>query len=228
MNAPTLYKILDQNCWLSPERAIYWEEEQALIVSDLHFGKTGHFRKNGIGVPQAVYQEDLLRLVNLISFFKPSKIIAVGDLFHSVENLEMELFSKWRKDFSEMEFVLVRGNHDILLDSWYEKNNIQLEQNNYSIGPFAFVHDPNDALSNDHSSPSEEVSYIFSGHLHPGVSISGAGKQSLHFPCFYFTQTNAILPAFSKFSGTATVKKKKGNTIFAIVNHTLIEIEKGN
>ena len=30
---------------------MFWEEEKALIVSDLHFGKTGHFRKSGIAVP---------------------------------------------------------------------------------------------------------------------------------------------------------------------------------
>jgi DNA ligase-associated metallophosphoesterase len=237
LNAPTPYTILEQQFWLSPERAIFWEQESALILSDLHFGKTGHFRKNGIGIPQAIYQEDLQRLIDLISFFKPNKIIAVGDLFHSVQNLEMELFSKWRNDFSAIEFVLVKGNHDILLDSWYEKNNIQIAINVLNMGQFVFVHDPKDipifaenskecqAVSIE--SPINQPVFAFSGHLHPGVSISGMSKQSLHFPCFYFTETNAILPAFSKFSGTATVKKKKENTIFAIVNHTLIEIGKG-
>ena len=69
MKAPFPYKIHRQNLWLSPQRSIFWEEEKALIVSDLHFGKTGHFRKSGIAVPQSVYEEDLQRLVDLLHFF---------------------------------------------------------------------------------------------------------------------------------------------------------------
>ena len=78
-----------------------------MILSDLHFGKTGHFRKSGIAVPQYIYREDLQRLVEQIAYFKPKKIIAVGDLFHSEANKELELFLKWRNDFPELDFVLV-------------------------------------------------------------------------------------------------------------------------
>ena len=77
-----------QTLWLSPERCIYWEEQKALIVSDLHFGKTGHFRKSGIPVPQNIYKEDLQRLVSQIQHFNASHLIVVGDLFHSVANKE--------------------------------------------------------------------------------------------------------------------------------------------
>jgi metallophosphoesterase superfamily enzyme len=54
-----------------------------LIVSDLHFGKTGHFRKSGIAVPQSVYKKDLQRLFHQVQYFQPRKLIVVGDLFHS-------------------------------------------------------------------------------------------------------------------------------------------------
>lgn len=217
MTAPISYIIQDQQFWLSAERAIYWEAESVLIVSDLHFGKTGHFRKNGISVPQAVYKEDLLRMANLISFFKPKKMIAVGDLFHSVANQELEMFSKMRSDFSSMDLILVKGNHDILPDNWYEKNNIETAIGNYGLKQFNFVHDQSEI---NHTA----AKFSFSGHLHPSITISGMGKQNLSFPCFYFTEKEAILPAFSKFSGTAKVVKKKNNTIFAIVNQSLIEI----
>ena len=220
MNAPIPYPILDQQCWLSAERAVFWENQSILILSDLHFGKTGHFRKNGIGVPQAIFQEDLQRLVNLLIFFKPSKVLVVGDFFHSSANLELDFFSKWRKDFEHIAIVLVKGNHDMLHEQWYQQNNIELEKGTLQLGPFQFVHDPIEQTNNDGSG------FVFSGHLHPGVTVSGAGKQNLHFPCFYFSKNACILPAFSKFSGTATVKKKKDNTIFAIVNHALIEIKK--
>jgi DNA ligase-associated metallophosphoesterase len=220
MNAPIPYQIQDQNCWLSPQRAIFWENQSTLILSDTHFGKTGHFRKNGIGVPQAVFQEDMQRMVELLSFFKPERMVVVGDLFHSAANLELDLFAKWRRDFDQMELLLVKGNHDILGEQWYQANQIRIQKGLYQIGPFQFVHEP------IASTEASDDGFLFSGHLHPGVSLSGMGKQNLHFPCFYFTKTACILPAFSKFSGTATVKKKKDNTIFAIVNHQLIEIDR--
>ena len=81
MQAPILHKIHGQNLWLSAHRSLFWEEKKALIVSDLHFGKTGHFRKWEIGVPQNVYKEDLQRLVSLLHYFKPQKLIVVGDFF---------------------------------------------------------------------------------------------------------------------------------------------------
>lgn len=219
MTAPTPLMIREQQFWLSTDRGIFWEEESTLILADLHFGKTGHFRKNGINVPAAVYQEDLQRMIDLMSYFQPKKLIAVGDLFHSSDNLELSLFSKTRADFSKVEFILVKGNHDLLADHWYDRNQIELAQNNLQIGEFNFVHDPAEINKNNHL-------FSFSGHIHPGISISGLGKQSLSFPCYYFTENNAILPAFSKFSGIVKMKKKKDNRIFAIVNHSLMEIEK--
>ena len=94
MQAPILHKIQDQNFWLSASRTIFWEEQKALILSDLHFGKTGHFRKAGIAIPQSVYKEDLQRLFNLLQYFKPQEIIAVGDLFHRHAKQELELFKR--------------------------------------------------------------------------------------------------------------------------------------
>src|SRR3954467_15040123 len=107
MQAPLLYKLHEQNLWLSAQRSIFWEEQKALIVSDLHFGKTGHFRKSGIAVPQSVFKEDIQRLVAQIQFFKPSVLLVVGDMFHSHANKELELFEKWRDDFSHLNIRLI-------------------------------------------------------------------------------------------------------------------------
>ena len=96
MNAPLQYVIQNNTFWLSAQRCLFWEEEKTLILSDLHLGKTGHFRKHGIAVPQNIFIEDLQRLVGQIAHYKPVKIIAVGDLFHSQANKELDLFLKWK------------------------------------------------------------------------------------------------------------------------------------
>ncbi|HZH67312.1 MAG TPA: ligase-associated DNA damage response endonuclease PdeM [Flavisolibacter sp.] len=215
MQAPTLYKLQQQNLWLSSQRSIFWEEEKVLILSDLHFGKTGHFRKWGIGVPQNIYKEDLQRLVNLLHHFQPSQLIVVGDFFHSSVNTELDWFKRWRDDFSHIKVILVRGNHDILKDSWYEETAIDVIYPTLQLGPFLFSHDQCDANSS---------LYSFCGHIHPGILVHGLGKQSLRFPCFYFGQTHCILPAFSKFTGAVAMDKAAAKAVYAIVENELVKM----
>lgn len=211
LQPPILHKLQGQHLWLSPLRAIYWEDQQVLILADMHFGKTGHFRKSGIAVPQQVYKEDLQRFVALLQHFRPKQILAIGDLFHSHMNSELDWFKKWREGFAETEFILIRGNHDILRNEWYASAGIRLIEEELRLPPFRFIH--------DNCSPEKE--YTFCGHLHPGVVISGAGRQSLRFPCFHFGENQAILPAFSRFTGMATVRPSPGDNVFAIVEETV-------
>src|SRR5215813_6892535 len=135
------HTIHNNSFWLSADRCVYWEEEKALIVADLHFGKTGHFRKSGIAVPQTVYKEDLQRLVNQIQYFQPEQLIIVGDLFHSRHNKELELFNKWRKNFPNLTIQLIKGNHDILHDDWYSSADIVLSNEDLKVRDFHFIHD---------------------------------------------------------------------------------------
>jgi DNA ligase-associated metallophosphoesterase len=215
MQAPVLHRIKAQNLWLSAQRSVFWEEEKALIVSDLHFGKTGHFRKAGIPVPQTIYKEDLQRLVNLLHHFNPQKLIVVGDFFHSHANTELDWFRRWREDFSQLHIILVRGNHDILNREWYSQTGIELVEKELFASPFVFTH--------DHCEEKPEH-YTFCGHLHPGILMHGLGKQSLRFPCFYFTDDHCILPAFSRFTGMALIDPKRDEQVFAIVENSLVAI----
>ena len=218
MQAPVPYKLMQQQLWLSPDRCIYWEEEKTLIVSDLHFGKTGHFRKFGIAVPQKVYREDLQRLVNQLQYFQPGQLVIVGDMFHSRENKEIELFRKWRHDFPGLTIHLVKGNHDILQDEWYHQSGIHTSEEELQINHFCFRHDPAQPKRND-------ASYFFAGHIHPGIRISGLGKQSLSFPCFYFAKDYCVLPAFGGFTGTALIDPAIGENVFAIVNRKVVQLQ---
>lgn len=218
MSNPVRFSIHDQTLWLSRERCLFWEEQQALVLSDLHLGKSGHFRKNGIAVPQAVFKEDLQRLFAQIQFFKPRQLVIVGDLFHSHTNLEHDLFLKWRKDIPHLHIHLVQGNHDILETAFYVQAGITVHNETagpFNLGNFSFMHD----LGNQHKpGPQLQISnYLFTGHIHPGIRISGLGKQSLRFPCFYFGKEYAVLPAFGGFTGTYLVEPKKGEHVFAIL-----------
>ncbi|MGN6211929.1 ligase-associated DNA damage response endonuclease PdeM [Parafilimonas sp.] len=215
------FNFREQHLWLSPERAIFWEDQKTLILSDSHFGKTGHFRKAGIPMPQHVFIEDLQRLFNLLQFYKPEQLIVVGDFFHSRTNKEHLLFEKWRNDFTQLEILLVKGNHDILHRDWYAQTKINVfDASPLRISTFAFMHDYADIEK--HAGHAD--AYYLTGHLHPGISIRGKSRQHLSFPCFYFNDAFGVLPAFSKFSGLALIKKNKTDHVFAIANGELMAV----
>ena len=222
MQAPLKHIVKNQTLWLSAERCLFWEEQKALIVSDLHFGKTGHFRKSGIAVPQNAYKHDLQRLIHQVLFFKADKLIVVGDFFHSKENKETEFFKKWRHDLPGLEIHLVKGNHDILNDKWYNDANLLLYNEQLNVDSFCFQHDIQKCKPTPPGSP---IKYVFTGHIHPGVLIKGLGKQALQFPCFYFTSKFCVLPAFSHFTGLALINALKHENIFAIVENKVVQLQ---
>ncbi len=207
--------IENQTLTLSPDRVIFWQEQRALILSDLHIGKGGHFRKAGIPIPGQVQDEDLLRLGRLVEQFDPKKIIVVGDMFHSHGNSDLEKFRQWREERAGLEVILVKGNHDILKKEKYDELGVELVQDRYSLDGFIFSHHPPE---NNH-----ETSFTFSGHLHPGVMISGQGRQRLRLPCFWFSERWMVLPAFSAFTGLFLVKPVDGERVVAMVEGELVE-----
>jgi len=218
MKSPFYFPFMQNTFWLSPERVIFWEEEKALILADLHFGKSGHFRKSGIAVPQNIYKEDLQRLTDLVTHFKINQLLVVGDLFHSAANKEMDLFLKWRNDFTLLDIHLIKGNHDILKTEWYLQAGINCHDQLYPLRNISFIHDITEQKE------LIKGQYYISGHIHPGVGLKGLGKQNLRFPCFYFGKTYGVLPAFGRFTGLHTIEPKKNEKAFAILEHSILEI----
>lgn len=213
----TAHTLHDQTFWLSPERTMFWEEQKTLIVADLHLGKTGHFRRSGIAVPHAIYMADLQRLVSIIFSCKAERMIVVGDLTHSSENRELDMFLNWRNDFSSLQVDLVKGNHDILNDNWYSRASVSVHQKELVSQGFRFHHG-----DQQETEEKTEHLYTFSGHVHPGIILRGNGKQYLRLPCFYFGHKQGILPAFSHFTGTYTVNPEQGETVYALAGKELV------
>jgi len=220
------FRVKKRQLWLSAECCIFWEDQRSLILSDLHFGKTGHFRKSGIAVPQSVYKDDLQRLVMQIQYFQPRQLIIVGDMFHSHGNREVDLFKRWRSDFSGLDVHLIKGNHDILHDAYYSECGITVNEETMILDGLCFIHDIEHLRNKKNENDSTPfVNYCFSGHKHPGIRINGAGKQSICLPCFYFGEEYAVIPAFSRFTGIAIIKPAHNEHVFAIAEKKIIRLQ---
>jgi DNA ligase-associated metallophosphoesterase len=211
-------KTVQNQTWkLLPEKAIYWKERETLIITDLHIGKSGHFRKAGIAAPSTINAKNLERLGKIIQKNKPSTLLILGDLFHSKANREWLEFEEWRDNFDDLDIQLVTGNHDLLHQSFYKSANISVYET-LEIDDFLFVHDPDDSFESDSNIT------IVAGHIHPGISIKGKGRQSLRFPCFLFSDNKILLPAFGEFTGLYNIKPDEGEQVFAVVEGRIMEL----
>jgi DNA ligase-associated metallophosphoesterase len=215
-SVPYSFLFLDQNLLLLPEKAIFWEEQQTLIVADIHLGKVGHFRKSGIAIPKKMEQDDLAELSDLIHRYSPKTILFLGDLFHSEINNDWDWLVLWRSLFNDLRIILVLGNHDILNKAFYSDLGFELFEH-FDASPFRFSHEP---LEKDLLSLTSL--YLISGHIHPGVVLKGAGRQMLTLPCFHFGSRQAILPAFGKFTGKVRMKNSKEDQIFAVLQDKIV------
>lgn len=206
------HQLLGQTLHLLPEKGIFWEEKNYLILADLHLGKAGHFRKSGIPISDLIHSKDILILDKLIAKFKPQQVIFLGDLFHSDHNQGWEVFKRWIKSKEPLPFKLVLGNHDVLDESSYRISNLKVMEK-LSLHPFDLTH-----------IPEETELYNLAGHIHPAVRLTGKGRQSLRLPCFYFGKNNGLLPAFGHFTGTAKINIDKTDTVFAIADNKVVRV----
>ena len=202
---------------LHPFRAAFWREGDALLVADLHLGKARHFRRSGIAVPQGVSDANWDRLISLLIDWHPGQVVFLGDLFHSSYNAEWEHLAALREQFGGVRFILVRGNHDILSDAHYRAAGIELWEEPWACGPLLFSHHPMKV---------EEVgeAYNLSGHIHPAVTLRGAGRQANRLPCFLFGPRAGILPAFGAFTGHARIRPGKSDRVFVLTDRAVIEV----
>ena len=211
MSAGLNFTLLEQDLLLLPERAIYWKQQKTLIAADVHLGKTGHFRKAGIAVPQQLAHDDLFCLSKLIDEHQPEKILFLGDLFHSEKNADWNYFADWRRKYAHVKMQLVIGNHDIIKEHHYHDLDVSTHME-LQEGPFLMLHHPQepDCLE-------QHNSYVFCGHIHPGVKLYGKANEAVILPCFAFSAQQAILPSFGKFTGRVYMRHRNTDKVFGIL-----------
>lgn len=193
--------------------ALYWVEQDALLLADVHLGKSAHFRKNGMAVPAQADDAEYDKLNELIAFFKPSRLWFLGDLFHSYINAEWHFFEQWVR-MQELEIVLIMGNHDVIARTQFDKLGIRTV-NALHMGTLVLTHHPEEIVGK----------FNIAGHIHPAVTLKGTGRQRLKLPCFFAKPTGLILPAFGDFTGTYVLKPQKTDCIYAIAGDEVVLLD---
>jgi DNA ligase-associated metallophosphoesterase len=202
---------------LLAERAAFWERGGALVVADLHWGKAATFRASGVPIPAGTTAADLARLAAALSRTAARRLVILGDLFHARAGRVPETLATiaaWRDAHSSIDVLLVRGNHDRHAGDPPPGLRFEVVNGPHALAPFVLRHEP---------APSPD-GYVLAGHLHPGVTLRGAGRQSIRLPCFAFGRHAALLPAFSEFTGTADREPRDGDRVFIIAGDDVLRV----
>ncbi len=202
---------------LTPERAIYWPRTDTLLVADTHWGKAATMRSASIPIPGGTTSSDLQRLSQLIRDMDAKRLVLLGDAIHSRRGRAVQTFAalaRWRDCFSDLEILLVRGNHDRGAGDPPEELRILCAEPPWTELPFVFQHFPEPAISG----------YALSGHLHPAIRLRGRGKERLTLCCYWFTPQFGVLPAFGSLTGNAYVEPGQHDQVFAIAEDEVIAV----
>ena len=213
INSTAQVVLADQQMRLLAEKAIHLPDHDMLLIADLHFGKVEHFRKNGIGIPAGASDKDFRKLRNLVLKTNASKVVFLGDLFHSDFNSAWYGFQSLIRELDDYSFHLVVGNHDIMEVDKYDSLHVSHQM---EVGNLILTHEPLDVII--------ENKYNLCGHIHPGVRLRGRAKQNLRLPCFYFGKHTGILPAFGSFTGLHVLKPMEGDKVFVVNGDIVVEV----
>jgi DNA ligase-associated metallophosphoesterase len=205
-----------ETLWLLPGRAAFWQRTATLLVADAHLGKAAAFRRAGIPVPQGTTEENLSRLSALIDACRAERIVFLGDLVHdsAARRAASAAFACWRRQHSELAIVLVRGNHDRRAGNLASEWNVSVAPEPLIEDGFALCHVPH-RVSN---------AYVIAGHTHPGVRLNGRARETVRLPCFWFTPTHAVLPAFGAFTGLADVEPQPGDKVYVEAGDRIVPV----
>lgn len=201
---------------MHPWGGLYWHERNWLLIADLHLGKAAHFRKAGIPLPEGDDASTLERLSQVLDHFRPARLIILGDLFHSDLNRGWDLFADWCRTRSE-DLHLIPGNHDRLGEQRYRDTGLTVHAEEMHVDGLVLCHDPL-------ARRGDEAVHRIGGHIHPGITLAGAGHQRITLPCFVTSPTSTVLPAFGLRQGLFRIKPTPLQRVYACTPNSVLDV----
>lgn len=195
-----------------PMGALYWPEEQLLVVADLHLEKGSAYAVRRVFLPPYDTATTLAALAALIAHYTPRSVLALGDSFHDVKGGE-RLVARDRATLrllqSGRDWIWISGNHDPVLP----EDLGGARYGDIAIGKVRFRHQP-EALTSE-----AEIA----GHLHPVARVAGS-TGSVRRRCFVSDGARCILPAFGAYAGGLNLCDRAFAALFgrtAVIAHVL-------
>lgn len=171
--------------------ALFWRDENTLLVADLHLEKMSSFASKGQLLPPYDTKATLALLANDMQATKARRVICLGDSFHrdaGARTLSQEDGEQLSALIGSVDWLWLSGNHD---PSPHQLGGSCAD--NIVLGDVNFSHEPS----------SKTIGQI-AGHLHPSARIVINGRATRR-PCFVHDERLMILPAYGVSTGTLNI-----------------------
>lgn len=167
--------------------ALWWADQQLLVVSDLHLGKSQRLaRRGGALLPPYETPATLARLEAELAATQARRVVCLGDSFDDVtaaSELRSEDHAGLLRLMAGRDWVWIEGNHDPAPSDLGG-----LHQACLTLGALTLRHIAEPAVQGPE----------ISGHYHPKARLAGRPA-----PCFLLNPKSErlILPAFGAYTG---------------------------
>lgn len=189
---------------------LYLPNHKALIFGDLHIGFEEALNKQGVLVPKIMFKETVTRLQKILKAAKPELVIINGDIKHEFSRISRQEWDDVNKILDIIsthakEIIIVKGNHDNILEPILKKRGIKLVPD-YNLKDFFITH------GNKVRKEPKNTKIIVIGDVHPALGIK-EGARMEKFKCFLFGRYKGkdliIMPSINPASAGSDVERDK-------------------
>lgn len=212
---------------LHADGSLFLPEHNAVLIADVHLGKSAYFRREGIPTPKGVHRSGMAKLAAALQRYPEATVYLLGDLFHGTQNDETAELRRLVASLPQKAIYLVVGNHDYDVPNWPEI----ITAPSVQLGALLLLHEP-PGSDFDRQQPFDEnlwlaqrpqgATAVLCGHLHPAALLRGKGRTSTRIPSFYFNHWLGVLPAFGAFTGMKALKVP--GQFYGLVENTLVDL----
>jgi DNA ligase-associated metallophosphoesterase len=175
-------------CAADMARAVYWAEQRALLVADLHLEKASFFARGGQMLPPYDSRDTLERLARAIDRSGARRVFCLGDNFHDAQGparLEPAAAALLADLTRRVDWVWITGNHD-------EKG---------APAPGTYLPEVTvDGIRLCHEAQPGAAGADISGHFHPRLTVVQRGR-TIRRACVIDAGSRLVLPAFGTLTG---------------------------
>lgn len=174
-------------------RALYWAEERALLVADLHLEKASFFARTGQMLPPYDSRETLERLAGALRLTGARRVFCLGDNFHDAggpDRLDPHAAGMLAALTRATDWVWITGNHDV-------KGTAPVAP---ALPGTHLVETGLGGIVLRHEAQPGETRPELSGHFHPRLRVVQRGR-TIRRACVVASETRLVLPAFGTLTG---------------------------
>ena len=193
--------------WLLDSRAaLYWPEQDCLLLADLHFEKGSYLSQYASPVPRYDSRATLKSIAALLACYAPHRVLCLGDSFHDIHAFERFLADDVAQlkalVLSVEEWIWLEGNHDPQVPEALD--GLRAESYPLRTRQGELIHCRHIPQDND--------GLQIVGHFHPKAWFA-SGKRRFRGKSLVTTDTLMLMPALGQYTGGLSIEDEVLTTL---------------